>query len=237
MKKKVSISWSGGKDSTFALYKALQNEGLEVVSLHTNFNDKLKRVGMHGTHESLIEAQAIALNLPLHKIYIPAESTNTRYEQAMLHFYRQQKEAGIEAIIFGDIFLEELKAYRESLTGKAGLKSIFPLWGEETRPMIEHFLQEGFKTTICAANASFFDKSTTGKVLDQHFIQNLAKEVDPCGENGEFHTFVQDGPLFSKPIPLRIGEVVSKSYSLGENTHRSLSFWFVELELGSPTPV
>jgi uncharacterized protein (TIGR00290 family) len=230
MKKKVSISWSGGKDSAFALFKALQFQEVEVVSLHTGFNDKLRRVGMHGTHESLIEAQAAALKLPLHKIYIPANSSNTSYEQAMLLFYQEQKKAGVDAIIFGDIFLEDLKTYRESLTGKAGLNALFPLWGNDTHTLIADFLQEGFKTTICAANAKLLDKEVAGKLLDYYFLENLPEEVDPCGENGEFHTFVHDGPLFSAPIAFNVGEIVSKSYLLGAGSENSLKFWFAELE-------
>lgn len=229
-KKKVSISWSGGKDSAFALYKAMQLKSLEVVSLHTGFNDKLKRVGMHGTPESLIEAQAAALKLPLHKIYIPENSSNISYEQAMLLFYQEQKKSGIDAIVFGDIFLEDLRSYRESLTGSAGLSAIFPLWGKPTRALITDFLQKGFKTTICAANANLLSKEVTGKLLDKHFLETLSGEVDPCGENGEFHTFVHDGPLFSSPVSFHVGEVISKSYSIGEGSGSSLEFWFAELE-------
>lgn len=230
MKKKVSLSWSGGKDSAYALYKVLQENQLEVVSLHTSFNSELKRVGMHGTPELLIEAQADAIGIPLHKIYIPANSSNDSYEAAMLDFYRQQKEAGIEIIVFGDIFLEDLKAYRDGLMEKAGLEAIYPLWQQDTRQLIESFLDEGFKTAICAADAKFFSRETAGSTIDLKFIAQLPPEVDPCGERGEFHTFVYDGPLYQQAIGFERAEVVHKSYSLGTGTDTSLGFWFADLK-------
>lgn len=230
MKKKVSLSWSGGKDSAFALYKVLQDKHLEVVNLHTSFNSELKRVGMHGTPEALIEAQADAMGIPLHKIYIPADSSNASYETAMLDFYRQQKEAGIKAIVFGDIFLQDLKAYRDQLIARAGLEAVYPLWQQDTRQLISSFLNEGFKTAICAADAKFFGQETAGSTIDQGFIEQLPAGVDPCGERGEFHTFVYDGPLYKQPIAFEGGEVVHKSYSLGAGSDTSPGFWFADLK-------
>lgn len=229
MKKKVSLSWSGGKDSAFALYQVLQTSKLEVVNLHTSLNQELKRVGMHGTPELLIEAQAESADIPLEKVYIPADNTNNSYEKAMLGFYKQQKEKGVEAIIFGDIFLEDLKTYREQLLAKAGLEGIFPLWMKDTRQLIHDFVAAGFKTLICAADARFLQKEQVGKVLDLKFIEGLPQEVDPCGERGEFHTFVFEGPLFKKPVRFQAGEIVSKSYSLGGSSAESLQFWFADL--------
>ena len=229
MKKKVSVSWSGGKDSAFALHKIVQEGALEVRNLHTSFNDQLRRVGMHGTPENLIELQASAIGLPLHRIYIPAASSNEEYETAMLAFYRQQKEAGIEAIVFGDIFLEDLKEYRDQLLQKAGLEGIYPLWGQDTQQLILEFLEEGFKTTICAADAKYFAREVAGQSIDKSFIQRLPAKVDPCGEKGEFHTFVSEGPIFRKPITFKVGEVVKKSYGHGNNPAYSTDFWFAEL--------
>ncbi|WP_017730526.1 Dph6-related ATP pyrophosphatase [Nafulsella turpanensis] len=230
MKKKVSLSWSGGKDSAFALYKALQQEKLEVLNLHTSFNDQLKRVGMHGTPESLIELQAAVIGLPLYKIYIPAASSNEAYEAAMLTFYRQQKKAGIEAIVFGDIFLEDLRAYRDQLLKKAGLEGIYPLWQQDSRQLIQDFMAAGFKTTICAADAKYFGRRAAGQVIDQPFIDQLPPEVDPCGERGEFHTFVSEGPVFKEPVPFKIGEVLGKSYGMGKGTTQSIDFWFADIK-------
>lgn len=229
MKKKVSVSWSGGKDSAFALHKIIQQGALEVLSLHTSFNDQLRRVGMHGTPENLIELQASAIGLPLHKVYIPAGSTNDEYEKGMLTFYRQQKEAGIEAIVFGDIFLEDLKAYRDQLLAKAGLEGIYPLWQKDTRQLIHNFLATGFKTTICAADAKHFPREAAGKRIDEAFISQLPAEVDPCGERGEFHTFVSEGPIFKQAVPFQLGEVVGKSYGMGKDTSKSIDFWFADI--------
>lgn len=229
MKKKVSVSWSGGKDSTFALHKVIQQGELEVLSLHTGFNDQLRRVGMHGTPEGLIQLQADNLGLQLHRIYIPAASSNEEYETAMLAFYRQQKEAGVEAIVFGDIFLEDLKAYRNQLLQKAGLEGIYPLWQQDTRQLIQDFLAAGFRTTICAADAKYFPAEAAGKMIDKEFIRKLPAEVDPCGEKGEFHTFVSEGPLFKQPVPFKVGEVLKKSYGHGNNPAYNTDFWFADI--------
>lgn len=234
MRKKISLSWSGGKDSAFALYKVLQAKELEVKSLHTSFNEALRRVGMHGTPESLIEAQAKAAELPLEKILIPSDSTNKSYEGAMLEYYYSLKEKGIEAVVFGDIFLEDLKLYREELLAKAGLRGIFPLWQQNTQQLIQEFLQAGFKTAVCAADAKYFTKEAAGKVIDQAFIGSLAEGVDPCGERGEFHTFVFEGPIFQHPIPYQSREVLHKSYSLGGPSGENLGFWFADLALATP---
>lgn len=230
MKKKVSVSWSGGKDSAFALYTALQDPSLEVLNLHTSLNDKLKRVGMHGTPEALIEMQAERTGLSLYKIYIPADTSNQQYEAAMLTFYQQQKAAGIEAVVFGDIYLGDLRVYREQLLEKAGLEAIFPLWQKDTSRLIREFLDLNFKTCICAADAKFFGEEAAGRVLDQAFIDSLPAEVDPCGERGEFHSFVFEGPVFIGAVPYRKGETVYKSYSFGAGAEEKAGFWFADLE-------
>ena len=230
MRKKVSISWSGGKDSAFALYKVLQGKELEVVSIHTSLNEELKRVGMHGTPEALVDAQTAAAGIPLEKIFIPADSSNDSYEKAMLEYYRKLKDCGVEAVIFGDIFLVDLRHYREQLLAKAELEGIFPLWQQDTRQLIQDFIKSGFKTAVCAADAKFFGKETAGKIIDQDFIESLPQGVDPCGERGEFHTFVFEGPVFQKPVPYQTGEAIYKSYSLGGTSSESLGFWFADLQ-------
>lgn len=230
MKKKVSVSWSGGKDSAFALYKILQSKEYDVQSLHTSFNEELKRVGMHGTPEKLIEAQSAAAGIMVEKIYFPADSSNASYENSMLLYYNSLKERGIEAVVFGDIFLEDLKIYREQLLARAGLAGIFPLWQQNTRQLIGEFLQTRFKTAICAADARFFGKETAGQVIDQAFISRLPEDVDPCGERGEFHTFVFEGPLFKEPVAFTTGETVYKDYSLGSNSAKKAGFWFADLQ-------
>lgn len=233
-KPKVSISWSGGKDAALALYKILQSEQYHVVSLHTTFDHALKRVSMHGIPEALVEAQAAAIGLPLEKIYVSADSTRQSYEDAMSAFCFKQKEKGIEAIVFGDILLEDLKVYREKKLGEVGLKAIFPLWGASTQRLAEQIIEEGFKTMICCLNDQQLASSLIGKTLDKSILQEIGQNADPCGEYGEYHTFVYDGPIFNNPVSFIKGKIVSKNYEFkteneGVVTKNSSMFWFQEV--------
>lgn len=233
-KPKVSISWSGGKDAALALYKILQSEQYHVVSLHTTFDHALKRVSMHGIPEALAIAQAEAIGLPLERIYIEADSTRQSYEDAMAAFCLEQKEKGIEAIVFGDILLEDLKVYREKKLGEVGLKAIFPLWGASTQRLAEQIIEEGFKTMICCLNDQQLASSLIGKTLDKSILQEIAYNADPCGEYGEYHTFVFDGPIFNNPVSFIKGKIVSKNYEFkteneGVVTKNSSMFWFQEV--------
>lgn len=212
-KKKVTISWSGGKDSAFALYKVLQAREFDVTSLHTVINEETKRVGMHGVRETLIERQAEALGLPLHKLYLEGTEDHNAYERLMSDFYTQCAREHIHAVVFGDIFLEDLKTFREQLLKSSGLQGVFPLWKQDTRHLIADFIHAGFKTLICAANARYFSAAQMGATIDNEFVSQLPAEVDPCGENGEFHTFVYHGPIFKTPVPNVAGEVVKKTYT------------------------
>lgn len=228
------MSWSGGKDAALALYKILQADRYNVVSLHTAFDQALKRVSMHGIPEVLVKAQAAAIGLPLEKIYINADSTRKSYEDTMAAFCRDQKEKGVEAIVFGDILLEDLKAYREKQLEKVGLKAIFPLWGIPTDILAEHIIDEGFKTMICCLNDQQLPKSLIGKTLDKSIIKQIAHNADPCGEHGEYHTFVYDGPIFNDPVNYVKGKVVSKTYQYkteneGIVEETSSTFWFQEV--------
>lgn len=233
-KPKVTISWSGGKDAALALYKIRQNDAYNVVSLHTTFDKELRRVSMHGIPEALVESQAAAIGLPLEKVYVSADSTRQSYEDAMSTFCLDQKRKGIEAIVFGDILLEDLKNYREKQLSKVGLKAVFPLWGMPTDVLAEHIINEGFKTMICCLNEQQLDKSLIGQTLDTLVMQQIAHNADPCGENGEYHTFVYDGPIFSYPVSFKKGEAVSKRYQYkvendGNIEEASSTFWFQEV--------
>lgn len=210
-KKKVSLSWSGGKDSAMALYTILKKEKFEVVSLHTSFDAASKRVGLHGVPEILIEKQAAAIGLPLEKIYLP-NNANGGYEKVMKAFCQRQKQSGVEAIIFGDIFLEDLKAYRERQLKTVGIEAIFPLWGSSTLELVNEFISLGFETLICCLNTQAIPKDYLGKTLDKGLVGKIAQNADPCGENGEFHTFVYKGPIFQTPVHYRIGSPILKSY-------------------------
>lgn len=233
-KPKVTISWSGGKDAALALHKILQADRYDVVSLHTSFDQELKRVSMHGIPEALVEAQADAIGLPLEKIYTAADSTRQNYEHAMSVFCHEQKEKGVEAIVFGDILLEDLKVYREKQLEKMGLKAIFPLWGVPTDQLVLEIIDAGFETMLCCLNAEKISKSLIGKTLDRSIVNDIARNADPCGENGEYHTFVYDGPIFHHPVSFEKGEVVSKSYQFkteneGIIEETSSTFWFQEV--------
>lgn len=231
-KQKVSMSWSGGKDSAFALHKILSNAKYEVMNIHTAFNSETKRVGMHGIPEALIEAQANSMGLPLEKIFLPPDTGNKTYEEVMREFCLGQKKKGVEKIVYGDIFLEDLKQYREKQLSQVGLEAVFPLWGCKTEDLIDQFIDKGFKTMICCADNKYFDSFIAGKTVTKKFIAALPASVDPCGENGEFHTFTYAGPLFKKPIEFIIGKTVLKHYNINRSNEETkyYGFWFLDLQ-------
>jgi uncharacterized protein (TIGR00290 family) len=229
---KVSLAWSGGKDSAFALWSLLKDERYEVVSLHTTFGEESRRVGLHGIHESLIQQQAESIGLPLDKLYYPASQTNAAYEKVMSGYLEELKKRGVSHIAFGDIFLEDLKKYREDQLRGMGMECVFPLWGKDTKSLLEEFLGHGFKTLVCAADAALFEENQVGKELGLELVQNAKKPIDPCGENGEFHTFCFDGPIFQKPVDFDLGETISKGYKFktDDGVEHSKKFWFKELK-------
>jgi len=234
-KRKVTISWSGGKDSAFALYKILTSGEYHVVDLHTTLNEETRRVGLHGVHEALIEQQAAGLGLPLTKLYLPPSEDHDAYEKLMIAHYKQCARRGIEQVVFGDIFLEDLRLFREKLLQNTSLSSVYPLWKIDTQKILNDFIAIGFKTVICSADADKFSKDQVGHTIDTAFAENPRPGVDPCGENGEYHTLVYDGPIFKKPVSFETGEVVKKQYSFqkinaqGENERVEKSFWFQDL--------
>jgi uncharacterized protein (TIGR00290 family) len=237
MNKKVSISWSGGKDSAFALYKVLLSGEFDVVSLHTVFNTETKRVGMHGVHETLIEKQAELLRIPLEKLFLDPSDGHESYTSLVKSYYTKCSSRGIEAVVFGDIFLEDLKKFRDGLLGVSGLEGIYPLWQIDSKLLIHDFVNLGFKTLICAANANYFSEPIMGKTIDLNFIKSLPEEVDPCGENGEFHTLVYDGPIFHSPMNILRGDIIEKHYTFktldndGNVKEERTPFLFCELNL------
>ena len=231
-KTKISLSWSGGKDSVFALWKLLNDHQYEVVGLHTTFGEETCRVGMHGIHEELIEAQAEAIGIQLDKIYYPASGDNAAYEKAMSGYFSQLEAEGVRHIGFGDILLEDLKKYREGKLAERGFSAVFPLWGKDTKELAEEFIHAGFKTKICAADADKINKDYVGKDYNRKFLEQLSANVDPCGENGEFHSFCYDGPVFSKPLEISCKERIQQSYDIVlENGRKGKKhYWFVDLE-------
>jgi uncharacterized protein (TIGR00290 family) len=232
MKKiKISMSWSGGKDSAFALWELMNDPRFEVSRLHTTFGEESRRVGMHGIHESLVEQQAKSIGLPLDKIYYPASGDNQAYEKAINTYLDTLKTDGIDSIAYGDIYLEDLKAYRKQQLSKRGFNAIFPLWKKDTAQVARDFIAAGFQTLICAADTDLITKEWLGKIFNLDFLKNLPDQVDPCGENGEFHTFCYDGPLFKKPIRVGTREVLSKSYHFTTTEGKKIEkqFWFADL--------
>ncbi len=227
----ISLSWSGGKDSAFALWKLQQNSRYRVVRLHTAFGEETRRVGMHGIHEVLIDQQAESIGIPIEKIYYPASGDNQAYEKVINGYLDKLETQAIHHIAFGDIFLEDLRKYREDHLATRNFKAIFPLWKMDTSILAKQFFDSGFKTLLCAADADKIKKEWMGELFDHKFLENLSSEVDPCGENGEFHTFCFDGPVFKTPIQLHLGAVVSKSYPLKKDDGSELEkkYWFQEV--------
>ena len=182
------FSWSGGKDSTLCLHSILNNSAYEVCYLLTSINGNLKRVSMHGIHESLIEAQAQSIGIPLKKVYV-YEANNEEYEKQMSNILNEAKLEGINTVIFGDIFLADLRIYREANLAKLNMKAVFPLWELNTSNLIKEFINLEYKTIVCCGNDAYLKKEQVGKLIDLNYINQLESDIDPCGENGEYHTF------------------------------------------------
>ena len=234
-KPKAIFCWSGGKDSSYCLYKVLTEKLFEIKYLLTTVNDKFKRISMHGVREELLDHQAESIGIPLLKVRV-TEGTNDEYEKQMEAVLRKAKSEGINDVIFGDIFLEDLRAYRENNLTKIGMKGIFPLWKTDTADLMNDFISRRFKAVVCCTDDGYLGEEWAGREIDRSFIEQLPVNVDPCGENGEYHTFCYDGPLFKKKIVFTVGEKVYKPLeaktgavdALPANV-RTKGFWFCDL--------
>lgn len=242
--KKAYFNWSSGKDSALALYKIQQQKEFEVVKLITNVNEDYQRVSMHGLHEDLLTAQVESIGLPLEKIMFPADVTMDLYNQRMKEKTAELKSDGLHYAVFGDIFLEDLKNYRDKKLAEVAIEGVYPLWKRDTKELLQEFLSLGFKAITVCVNAKLLGEEFVGRVIDEQFINDLPENIDVCGENGEFHTFVFDGPIFKNPVEFTIGEKVQKSYTLKDddtqNCHTGskekvknydTSFWYCDLKL------
>jgi uncharacterized protein (TIGR00290 family) len=210
-REKVVFCWSGGKDSALALYELLRSGDYEVVSLLTTVATEFGRVSHHGVRAELLERQASAIGIRLHKLYLPSYTcTNEVYEAVMERAMLEYREAGVRTVAFGDIFLQDLREYRERNLTKVGMKAVFPIWRCDTSELIQTFIRLGFKARLCCVDGRKLNRSFAGRAIDADFIGSLPEGVDPCGENGEYHSFVYDGPIFSHPVRLAVGEVVLK---------------------------
>ncbi len=206
--KKVLFAWSGGKDSAMALFELQKNEDYEIAALLTTITQEYDRISMHGVRESLLQQQAESLGLPLEKVYITKKSSNEEYEAKMMDKLTKCHRMGVSCVAFGDIFLEELKKYRQDNLSKVNMKGVFPVWKRDSAELAHAFIDLGFKAVITCIDSNCLDKSFAGRAFDKQFLSELPSSVDPCGENGEFHSFVYDGPIFRKRILYEKGELV-----------------------------
>jgi uncharacterized protein (TIGR00290 family) len=242
MKEKVVFCWSGGKDSALALHRLRQDDRYEIVSLLTTCNEHFQRVSMHGVRLELLDAQAEAIGLPLEKIFVSQRSSNEEYQRKMSTCLLAHQARGVAACAFGDIFLEDLKRWREDNLAQAGLRGVFPIWKNDSRELIREFFALGFGTVICCANDAYLGEAAVGRNLDADFIAALPAEVDPCGENGEFHTFAFAGPVFRQPVKFKVGERVyrpveatppsdstTSTYVCRPGPRPTKGFWFCDL--------
>jgi uncharacterized protein (TIGR00290 family) len=210
MSQNIYMCWSGGKDSSLALYE-LRKEGVyNVVALLTTITEDYDRISMHGVRVALLEQQAESLGLPLLKVLIPKEATNEVYEARMRALLEAGLRQGVDTVAFGDIFLEDLKLYREKNLAQLGMKGLFPIWKRDSAELARTFIDLGFKAELACIDTQHLDPSFAGRAYDASLLRDLPATVDPCGENGEFHSFAYDGPIFKHPIAHTLGEVVRR---------------------------
>ncbi|MBN4049629.1 diphthine--ammonia ligase [Bacteroidales bacterium AH-315-N07] len=240
---KAIFNWSGGKDSSLALYKVLKEDNFNIRYLLTTVSSKYRRISQHGVREILLEKQAESIGIPLHKLIMPDNPTMETYNRMMENIFQEFKGQGINYSIYGDIFLEDLRKYREDRLALVGFKGEFPIWQLPTGKLVKEFIDLGFKAIVVCVDERYLDKSFTGREIDESFLKDLPKKVDPCGENGEFHSFVYDGPIFKNPVAVEKGEIVYRRYvpperdetddtfNCGSNdsSHIATGFWFCDL--------
>lgn len=214
----VLISWSGGKDSCRALYEIQKAQAYRVAALLTTVTRDYDRISMHGVRRVLLERQAVSLGFPLHEVFITKDATNQEYEAQMEAAFSMYRESGINAVVFGDLFLEEIRVYRDQFLARNDMHGLYPVWRRDTTEFIQEFIKLEFKAVITCVDGKVLDSSFAGMMIDEHFLWALPPHVDPCGENGEFHTFVFDGPIFKEAVKFSIGEKAARD-----------CFWFCDL--------
>lgn len=212
------MSWSGGKDSCLALYEIQRSHEYKVAALLTTITEDYDRISMHGVRRELLEEQVAALGLSLQRILITRGATNEEYERKFIDACANYIDKGIDSIIFGDLFLEDIKRYRDEFLTRHNLRGIFPVWQRNTTEFINKFIALGFKAIVTCVDAKVLGPEFAGRIIDESFVSSLPARFDPCGENGEFHTFVFDGPNFKQPIAFCKGDVVCRD-----------GFWFCDL--------
>jgi len=206
----IALSWSGGKDSALALRALREEMGTEPVALLTTITEDYDRISMHAVRSELLRAQARATGIELVEIPIPAGCVNATYEERMEAALASPPLDRVPVIAFGDLFLEDVRAYRETRLTGAARSALFPLWGRDTTALAREFIEAGFEATLVSVDPQQLDPAFVGRRFDESFLTDLPDGVDPCGENGEFHTFVHGGPIFHAPIPVELGEAVTR---------------------------
>jgi uncharacterized protein (TIGR00290 family) len=206
----ILFCWSGGKDSAMALHALLSQNDVRIAALLTTVTEGYDRISMHGVRRELLQRQAESIGLPLHEVVIPPQCVNLVYEARMEEALRRHYSQGVRQVAFGDIFLEDLRAYRENNLARVQMTALFPIWKRDTRELAAHFIASGFRAFAVCIDPAKLDPAFAGRELDASFFPDLPAGVDPCGENGEFHSFVFDGPIFQTRIPVRKGEVVHR---------------------------
>lgn len=235
---KTYFNWSSGKDSALALYYLLKDKNYSIESLVTTINKSYNRISMHGIRKELLIKQSDAIGIPCHLIELSEEPSMTEYEMEMkknINFLRQNN---FEYAAFGDIFLEDLKKYREEQLAPFNIRTVFPLWKKDTSKLIHEFIESGFKAIVVCVDSNLLNSSFAGRIIDNDFIKDLPSNVDVCGENGEFHTFCFDGPVFKTPVSFTLGEKIYREYKAPKNNKDNnfsvsktsdMGFWFCDL--------
>lgn len=215
--KPVLMSWSGGKDSCMALHE-LQKRNYQIAALLTTITGDYDRISMHGVRRALLEHQAEAFGLPLELIVITKDASNEEYEQKTIEACSRYRRSGIDTVAFGDLFLADIRTYRDQFLARHRMRGLFPVWKRDTTQFVKEFIELGFKAVITCVDGKTLDRSFAGRIIDEAFLSSLPVHVDPCGENGEFHTFVFDGPNFRGPVKFSLGDTVKRD-----------EFWFRDL--------
>jgi uncharacterized protein (TIGR00290 family) len=219
MKKPILLSWSGGKDSALAHHRLRSSPDFEPTGLLTTINEDYDRISVHGVRRELLERQAASIGLPLREVLIPKDCPNEIYEDRLASALREAKAQGINHVAFGDLFLEDIRAYRKKQMAALGLEPVFPVWGLDTAQLARDFIGLGFQAVLVCVDSEALDPTFVGRSFDEDLLRDLPPGVDPCGENGEFHTFDHAGPIFRERVGVRLGRVEGRG-----------RFWFRDVE-------
>ena len=234
MKEKAVFNWSGGKDSALALYKVLREGRYEVVSLLTTVNRASRRSSMHDIPVALLEKQAESIGLPLYVVDLTPQGTMGDYNEALRHACRHFVDRGVTHFIFGDIFLHDVRSYREKQLAPWGIRVVEPLWDRTPGQVMEDFLASGLRSVVVTVTEGMLDKSFLGRQLDRQFVDDFPPEADVCGEQGEYHTFCYAGGMFRTPVPFSLGCPERRVYPIGldDGSVREYAYWFADLQTG-----